>query len=449
MKKLFLSLSILAQVVFSMEREEIELDTKCADEECHQPVEQAISPSHTLPNFEAYSFIECLKPGEVLFSITTEEGLNVSNEFKDFFTVCYQAERYGDAYYFVPENMKEDAEKALALSSKTSPSFYAYLIPILDSDKFKTLASKTASGCSSKEGKWFNSVNWKGLERVYAEGYTMLEESRVRYAQVAPVQDSTQHSEWSCGPNSGFRAMRLLGLTLEDYEYWALAEGCPKSLSRQDLINPGVRVAAISGILGIFLTPFTGGISLIVGAIGVGVGSATAATGAYAPIEVGPRPHILAAYLTENPKMQKEKMRAYFHGFSDLDYEINIVCEIREEKPVIALLINGTTKMHYVTIIGMKPQGEHISEVVILDTDGEIGTMSQSDLRFRMDRDGYAGLLLNAKYSIIKFHVPIDLSAYYATGRRVYDEAGLARACKIAGARLTQADNEKIDRMIF
>ena len=64
MKKLFLSLSILAQVVFSMEREEIELDTKCADEECHQPVEQAISPSHTLPNFQAYSFIDCLKVWE-------------------------------------------------------------------------------------------------------------------------------------------------------------------------------------------------------------------------------------------------------------------------------------------------------------------------------------------------------------------------------------------------
>ncbi len=38
MKKLFLSLSILAQVVFSMEEEEVELDTKYTVEEYNKEV---------------------------------------------------------------------------------------------------------------------------------------------------------------------------------------------------------------------------------------------------------------------------------------------------------------------------------------------------------------------------------------------------------------------------
>jgi hypothetical protein len=384
MKKLFLSLSILAQVVFSMEREEIELDTKCADEECHQPVEQAISPSHTLPNFQAYSFIDCLKPGEVLFSVTTEEGLNVSNEFKDFFVVCHQAERYGDAYYFVPQNMKDDAEKALALYSKTSPSFYAYLIPIKNDEKFWELAAKTTPGCGHKGGAWEkeqhirydpDNENWVEL---YNGGYKLLDKEIIRYARNAPAQDSNQHNNWSCGPNSGYRALRILNEV--GYNYDSFVENCPRT------INSNV----LGWIVGLaFLDP------------GLGFLAST-------KTDVGPKPDVLANYLTS--KMNAH--RAKFSGYSEpVDYEDRVSKDILRGLPTIVLLVSGTLSMHYVNIIGFVPcdcvcEGklcDGITDVVILDTDKEIGVMKAFLLTKWMDRSGYADLLLDSRYNTVEF----------------------------------------------
>lgn len=377
MKILFLYLFVFAQTAFSMQSAETELNNDSAVEKCQKQLGEIIPLSRLLPNFETYAFIDSIKPGEVLFSTTTEAALNASHLFKDFFVVCYQAERYGDAYYFVPETMTEDAEKSLSLYGEKSTGFYAYLIPVKDVLKFWELASKTTPGCANKDGAWKNDFSRRNhdWERLEHEGYQLLNKDRIRFAKNAPSQDSNpRNASWSCGPNSGFRALRLLDEKIDNYE--SFVENCPRT------INSNV----VGIIASVFFTPIIGGLI------------------SQTDCDVGPSPEPLAAYLTRSMKAHS----AYFMGLDPSYGSITtpIVHHILCGNPMIILLVSGTFNMHYVTIIGTKKDRYNplsTDSVVILDTSGEIGLLSAAKLQHWMNRDGYASGLLPAQYNTVAF----------------------------------------------
>lgn len=403
MKRVLLFLLIVGPTAFSMEKSDNESDEASVDGSAYEAIDEiASTPPRTLPNFETYLFIDSLKPGEVLLSETTEACLNASNLFKNFLVVCYQSARYQDAFYFVPEKMANDAEKALSLYSETNPGFYAHLITIKEEGKFWELASKTSLGCANKDGSWTSDVRWVGLDGAFSEGHAMLDKGKIEYAMAAPSQGSDQkNGNWSCGPNSGFRALRLLSES--SYNYDSFVECCPQRISKSATIENGGTTAGVGVGLtfaGMIFAPFTAGLSLIPGVVTYAVGVGTTVTGASISSNVGPSPEMLANYLTRT----MNTYRAGFSGYSSqTDYEKSIAADIRRGYPRIVLIVSGTTSMHYVTIVGVNPSGDYFREAVILDTDGTIGIMSDSKLRDWLDCYGYAGWLLDARYNTVEF----------------------------------------------
>jgi|GEM_PF-6570902 len=355
---------------------------------------------YSCPNVDVDLFINSLRYGDVVFSITSGSSLRASNVFKDFPTVCFQSARYQDAFYFVPARMEKDAVKALSLFSNTSPGFYAYLIPVKDHTKFAELICKTSAGCANKSGEWDRDVSWKRMDEIYSSGLSMLDRQRISYAAAAPSQGSDQkNGSWSCGPNSGFRALRILGENHHNYNEFV--SQCPRSISKDGMEATGAGLAFGGGFLGIILAPFTGGLSLIPAGVAFAAGVSSAAVGASISSDVGPGPERLAAYLTFKMKNYRAKLSRYY---SQVDYEKSISDDIiRCRYPRIVLIVSGTTNMHYVTIVGVRISGEYISEAVILDTDGKIGIISDSKLQHWLDRDGYAYLILDGRYNTIEF----------------------------------------------
>jgi hypothetical protein len=403
MQRMFLFL-LICSVAFSMEPTDRELGGDFVDGNAHDSFSEVTLPSlRVMPYSITYSFVDSRRPGEVIFSKVTEVGLNASQEFEDFFVVCYQSDRYQDAFYFVPEKMIKDAEKALSIFGKTDPKFYAYLIPIEDNGKFWELASKTSAGCANKGGRWVDSVRWfKNLDQAFSEGYKMLDRTFIEYAMSAPSQSSdAKNGSWSCGPNSGFRAIRLKRNFIDDY--YSFVEDCPRSISRDGMIATGGTMAITAGIWGMIFAPFTGGLSLIPAGIAWTAGAATAITGGSISSDVGPNPALLAFYISS--RMEPGRGAELAGYSSSTDYEIAISNSISVRDPRIVLIVSGTFNMHYVNIIGVKcnSYGGPLTEAVILDTDGSIGVISASNLQYWLDSDGYAGLILDARYNTIGF----------------------------------------------
>lgn len=156
-----------------------------------------------------------------------------------------------------------------------------------------------------------------------------------------------------------------------------------------------------AGVLGMIFAPFTGGLSLIPAGIGWVAGSTTAVAGGIISSDVGPKPALLAAYLSSKMK----RWNAEFAGYSSqTDYEKSLIGSIAVKDPRIVLIVSGTSSMHYVTIVGVRHTADwNLLEAVVLDTDGSLGVISDSDLRYWLDSHGYAGLMLDSRYNTIGF----------------------------------------------
>lgn len=393
MKKIFFSFLMGCSVIFCME----------PTNEHNRADEVALPSPRNVPNSITNLLIDCIKPGEVLFSVTTEAVLGAEHEFNDFMVVCFQSDRYKDAFYFVPEKMAKDAQKALSLYSKTKPRFYAYLVPVKDNDKFKELANKSSAGCANKSGDWVKSVNWElKLDKLDREGFTMLDRGKIEHAIAAPNQggEGTDGS-WSCGPNTGYRTLRLLG---EDGgSYYNFVKNCPrftKEKLKGAVNDTAGSVANMLWLPGIMLAPFTCGLSLTPSLM---LPQIAQVVGESITCDVGPRPTQLADYLAASMQTNKAYYSGYIHQLGDDGYEKSIARDIYIGYPRIILLISGTTNMHYVNIIGFKrnPSGL-LTEAVILDTNGCIGVISASELEKWLNRDGYADMILPARYNTIE-----------------------------------------------
>lgn len=368
--------------------------------------EEAFELEHPLPNTQLYSLLDGLKPGQVLVSLTAAKELHAPNEFNDFPVVTYQAERYGDAFYFVPEKMTKDAEKALTIYGKTNPSFYAYLVPVKDKRKFLELIAKSSTGCANKGGNWrkdFDEVI--KFDELFSGDYLMLDRSCIEHAKAAPRQGSEgADGSWSCGPNTGYRALRLMG---EDGgSYYDFVKNCPRTISRNDMTTQGGTLAIGGGILGLLFAPFTGGLSLIPAGVAWAAGATEAITAGVISSDVGPNPGVLALYLRSVMNRHKAKFSGYSYDWGSTGYEQSIVRDIKVGLPRIVLMINGTMSMHYVNVIGVHPTvGGHVYKAVILDTDGKIGVMSREKLSYWLDRNGYAYGIVDARYNTVEFHI--------------------------------------------
>ncbi len=355
-----------------------------------------------IPNAETYQFMDAIPPGSVLSDIISDSDLGIRNEIGYLPLVVYQSGRYEDAFYFAPENRDQDAEKVLSIYGKNNTEFNSRLILIKDFEKFIELFNKTSHGCANKGGKWSSSANWGyKLDYLYDErnGYTMLDRKRVENAMGVEKQCRS----WSCGPNSGLRAVYLLGRDWP-HSYDNFIRNCPKRICRETTVRKGSQTAAVGAGLtffGLFFAPLTMGASLIPGAVTGLTGAGLAATGASISSDVGPMPTKLAEYLSR----RLGKHKAYRSNYcSQRGYEESISRDIRLGLPRIILIISGTFNMHYINVIGVRSTGKYFNQVVILDTNGTIGVMTDSGLEHWLNRDGYADLILDARYNTVEFN---------------------------------------------
>jgi hypothetical protein len=180
-------------------------------------------------------------------------------------------------------------------------------------------------------------------------------------------------------------------------DYLNFVENCPRNINREWLARGGevtTRIGAGLTILGAIFAPFTAGLSLIPRAtmLTTGVG-ATITSG-----DVGPDPKELSEYLTKN----MNHYRVQFSGYSSQnDYEKSIAYDIQSCKyPRIVLIVSGTFSIHYLIIIGVRLSSSgNLLEAVLLDTDSRIAVITGSKLRYWLDRNGYANLILDGQYN--------------------------------------------------
>lgn len=243
-------------------------------------------------------------------------------------------------------------------------------------ERFIELANKTSPGYATKPGS-IGKAFQRPLDYVDAyfeakNGYTMLPKARVKSAIKVP----NQWRSWSCGPNSGLRALHLLGATTYDYD--SFIDCCPKTICKDTTIKKGSN-SMFAGIgltaLGLVFAPITGGASLLPGAAFTVGGAATAVTGGVISSDVGPKPAGLADYLTRCMKRFRAKHNTENSAAS-------IAKDIDWGYPRIVLFVMETDAAHYMNVIGYKKNKQGIEGFVLLDTNGEVGYMTAKDLDY-------------------------------------------------------------------
>ena len=183
-------------------------------------------------------------------------------------------------------------------------------------------------------------------QRIKTEpGWKYLSLERIQKAlQLAPQAES-----WSCGPNSGYRALILNGDKSSDKDLRAFINNCPKSLG-----TPQTKTGKVLNVV-------TGGI-----ASGIGLLKG----------DVGPDPSSLANYIN---KHSKSKVQRYIG--KDWDSFWTQLCrDIDRAEPAIILLEGGTISLHYINLIGYNPNNQ---TVAILDPNNAIEFCSKSEFKHK------------------------------------------------------------------
>ena len=183
-------------------------------------------------------------------------------------------------------------------------------------------------------------------KRIETEpGWKHLPLDRIQKA----LQLQPQAESWSCGPNSGYRALILKGDKSSDKELRSFINQCPKSLG-----TPQTKPGKILNVL-------TGGI-----ASGIGLLKG----------DVGPTPSSLANYINKhsNSKVQR------FIGKTWDNFWTQLCLDIHHADPAIILVQYGIIDLHYINLIGYNPHNE---SVAILDTNNAIEFCSTSQFHDR------------------------------------------------------------------
>lgn len=392
-----------------------------------------------IPNAKVYQFIDSFKKGDVLAMIAKENNVGVKNVFDDFKVVTYQAARYKDTFFFVQENMLSEAKKAFSLWSNNPSKFYGYLVIVRGDKKFLELIQKTSPGFGgkTKSNPWCREVikdysnslekdKLAYLKQIFIDNHKMLQINRIILAMISPKQTR----DWTCGINSAFKDLCLLDLkyngTYDKFIDYFPKYICKKT-TKDNAVNATLGGCLLTG-LGILGAPLTGGTSLIASAIGSAITVGGVGTGIvndnFIPKNVGPSPLQLTETL--NSLLSETKYKTEFLSFKYFSSCKNTIeNNISNNLPVIGLIINSPSKMHYVNFVGTGIVDEENNDdekyndetfvFDILDTDNEIYTVPEDKVKEHMDADGvgvFAALFGQLKeplhgynrYNIIRFY---------------------------------------------
>eukprot|EP01084_Bolivina_argentea_P205483 351026_1 len=378
-------------------------NTKENSKSHNYPVEKCSVPV-PIANALTYSFIDSIVPGAVLTQVIDDELLRTHNEFNEpFFMTMYQNNE--NVFYFAYQQSAYDAEKAFKIYCQhqhSSNQFNRQLVIVNDKNKFIDLANKTSPGCGTKAGSFGNDFHTEYLDHFYKRknGYVMLDKWKVSSARK--VQE--QERPWACGPNSALRSLYLLGRQWNG-SYESFLKGCPQWISKDKTIENGGKTMAVGSgalALGAFFAPATGGLSLLPGMATFFTGTATAVTGAAIKSDVGPKPSSLASFITKKFSTYSASEKPYD---SQVKYEKDIMSDIDCGYPRIVLMVFSTTKMHYMNVIGYKPDddGKYIEKVVLLDTDKNVGWMTDSRFKYWFKGD-MCSLYYLDPFTTVEFH---------------------------------------------
>jgi hypothetical protein len=185
-------------------------------------------------------------------------------------------------------------------------------------------------------------------------GWKYLPLDRIQKA----LQLSPQAESWSCGPNSGYRALILNGDKSSGNGLRSFINNCPKSIG--DPQTTGGKVVD-------FLV--TGGRFTLAAKV-----ANTVANQFDRSIDVGPDPSSLANYIN---KHSNSKVQRYI-GENWSDFWTQLCRDIDRTDPAIILVEKGTISLHYINLIGYNPHNE---TVAILDTDNAIEFWSKSKFK--------------------------------------------------------------------
>jgi hypothetical protein len=226
----------------------------------------------------------------------------------------------------------------------------------------------------------------------------MISKYRVgRAISEVPKQGDVRQSHWCCGPNSGLRAVYLLGSSWS-HGWNRFCDSCPSSTEG---VQTAAKVARVPVALGFGLMGILNPVAWFSSNARQGIRDVMdQVVGDKEENWVGPTVPQLAKYMSQKLSSRS----AYYSGYSSqTEYEESIARDIGLGIPRTILLISGTFNMHYVNIIGAQRSGKYADRFVILDTDGTVGDISDSNLKYWMNRDGYAHCLVPARYNTIEY----------------------------------------------
>lgn len=168
-----------------------------------------------------------------------------------------------------------------------------------------------------------NTADWKSLD------YKQIKKANEIIFQYADVQNK----DWSCGPNSAARALRMLGCEITDYNKFR--DECPHYW--------------------LFGT-------------------------------IGPTPNKLAQYISRVSTPHVGAQFKYLNLNQKTEFWQIITGSINQSKPVLILLERSFANLHYVNLIAFN---ERESRVAILDTNNSIYWINYENLCFWMNCHGH------------------------------------------------------------
>lgn len=226
---------------------------------------------------------------------------------------------------------------------------------------------------------------------------------------IIPRQDDIAWGkDWSCGPTSAAKAIRMFGYDMSrNYYINPFLEKAPNRHNVQITTGQNVAVGGyvVAGI-GILLAPFTGGVSAIVGhgaGMGMMVGGGIAIANAPSPGGVPIRN--LVRYITDYLPGNR---RAIYNSYDDwAECAKAIRDDIQQGDPVIITQIFTATHGHYLNVVGVKVDSSNTPVAfMLMEVDNHLREISYEDMEYLMERKyrSWVESLSSRNYHMIRFY---------------------------------------------
>ncbi|TDG95371.1 hypothetical protein [Cardinium endosymbiont of Culicoides punctatus] len=359
-------------------------------------------------------------PGEVLCVWVTPDGFkDLGLDFNQFVTVLQEGHQ--EQICFIMQEALRELAPIIHQYVQMHPTTVR-AIEVADPYDFAELTSKTNVGAGGgiKTGYTKNHIGgytaFRNTIRV-SSNWETLDISKI---EAAFSQIPAQVEGWSCGPNSGARALILAGqpLNSETLAPWNDPSGfafflqnCPKATEiageRAD-VTRGIGIGGlIGGILLTTICPPVGIPLLVGGGITAGAGVATRAITDHNT--TGPTPYYLSEYIDRHLSdgYKDTKVCSYDH-FKDCAAVMEQDM-VEYKDPVIVFFLYEPTLWHYANVIGCERDGQSVSKFMILNTDQNFYWLSYENMKYLMRNDYRFNTFFACKgdirkYTIIRFY---------------------------------------------